>query len=730
MNAPASPRYFAFISYSHHDELWASWLHKALETYRVPSRLVGQSTAAGTIPRRLLPIFRDRDELASATDLSRKVNAALAHSHHLIVICSPQSAASRWVDEEILAFKRLGGSERIFCLIVAGEPNASGVAGREAEECFAPALRHAIGADGQLTHERTEPIAADAREGKDGRANAKLKLIAGLLDVGFDALKQRELQRRNRRMAIVTAAALLIMAITTTLAITALIARHDAERRQKQAEDLVNFMLGDLNDKLHEVSRLDIMEAVDDRAMTYFKSLPKTDVTSEALQQRAKAFEKIGSVRLDQGHLPAAMDSYNSSLELLARLVEADPANAQLQSAQAENVAFIGTVHWYQGNLDAASDDFRRAEAMLADAMKADATDTKLVFQKQIVANNLGHVLESRGQLDAALKSYQDALALASQLVASRPDKVDWVVELGGAHNNLGKIALTRGDLMAAIAEYSADDRIETELSARDPRNNDQRQNVFRVRAILARTLALAGQTDVAVRDFREAIGIAEELKKQDSANASIRENAALYKAQLSRLLRLSGELPEAAGLTDEALTTFVSLTRQDPANASWQRELAEVRTERAAQLGIARRVEALEQVRTALAWLNPAFEKRPTDRALLLATMNARLLLATVADEPEQGPLREGVLQAVNSVEYGAADPRVVAVNVAALLALGRKGQAEDAIRMLRVAGYRDPGFVAAMRQENIDYPIDAGAEERIRAAVSGSGVPSVSLQ
>src|SRR6478736_8731292 len=346
MSTPAeSPRYFAFISYSHQDETWAQWLHKTLETWRVPKRLVGQTTAAGTIPPRLIPIFRDRDELASSTDLGRTVNAAMAQSKNLIVICSPASAKSRWVNEEVLAFKRLGHAERIFCLIVGGEPNASDLAGREAEECFAPALRFEIGADGQPTPQRTEPIAADAREGKDGKANAKLKLIAGLLDVGFDALKQRELQRRNRRLAIVTAAALVVMAITTTLAITAVIARNDAERRQKQAEDLVDFMLGDLNDKLSQVNRLDIIESVDDKAMEYFKSLPTSDVTDEALAQRAKALQRIGTVRQDQGHLPAALESYQAALKLISAQAQAMPRDIGRQLAHAENVSFIGMAH-------------------------------------------------------------------------------------------------------------------------------------------------------------------------------------------------------------------------------------------------------------------------------------------------------------------------------------------------------------------------------------------------
>ena len=144
-------QYRAFISYSHKDKAWADWLHRTLETYRVPSRLVGRQTAAGTVPRRLVPIFRDRDELPTASDLSQKVNEALAQSANLLVICSPRSAGSRWTNEEVLSFKRRGRSERIFCLIVDGEPNTTALRGRESEECFVEALRYRLSADGTLS---------------------------------------------------------------------------------------------------------------------------------------------------------------------------------------------------------------------------------------------------------------------------------------------------------------------------------------------------------------------------------------------------------------------------------------------------------------------------------------------------------------------------------------------------------------------------------------------------
>jgi len=59
-------------------------------------------------------------------------------------------------------------------------------------------LRFRLGSDGNLSAARTEPIAADARPGKDGKNNAKLKLISGLLGVGYDALRRPEQQAATR----------------------------------------------------------------------------------------------------------------------------------------------------------------------------------------------------------------------------------------------------------------------------------------------------------------------------------------------------------------------------------------------------------------------------------------------------------------------------------------------------------------------------------------------------
>ena len=187
-------RYWAFISYNKNDARWARWLHRAIETYGIPAQLVSHPTPAGQpAPKRFRPLFRDRDELPAALDLGAKVEEALHAAHYLIVICSPHAARSKWVNKEIETFQSFGRLSCVLAIIVEGEPNVGGQ-----RECFPPALR---------LH---EPIAADARPEGDGKRRAKLKLLAGMLGVNFDALYQRDTKRRIRCFGITLLAFVLL----------------------------------------------------------------------------------------------------------------------------------------------------------------------------------------------------------------------------------------------------------------------------------------------------------------------------------------------------------------------------------------------------------------------------------------------------------------------------------------------------------------------------------------
>lgn len=405
-----SPRYRAFLSYSHRDAKWGAWLHKSLESYRPPKPLIGTVTARGTVPKRLTPIFRDREELASATDLGTVISEALRQSACQIVICSPSAARSKWVNEEILAFKRLGREDRIFCLIVGGEPNASDDPAHAAEECFPQALRYRVGPDGELSTTRTEPIAADARPGKDGRNNAKLKLIAGLLGVGFDGLRQREQRRRQRQLFAIASGAIAGMVLTSGLAAAALIARAAAQRQtviaKREAETarqttafLVDlFRVSDPSEaRGNSLTAREVLDKGSARVETQLAKQP---------QIQATLLDTLGTVYMGLGLYGQAQPLLESALAKRQRLTPAEPGELAL------SMSHVGDLQTLRAQYADAERAYRQAIA-LQRSLPGDQRDDAALARSLY---GLGNELENRGSFVEAEARLRDALSLQQYL--------------------------------------------------------------------------------------------------------------------------------------------------------------------------------------------------------------------------------------------------------------------------------------------------------------------------
>jgi tetratricopeptide (TPR) repeat protein len=724
--AATSPtfRFRAFLCYSHRDSDWADWLHGAIEDYPIPPRLVGITTSAGTIPARLAPVFRDRDELPSAADLSATVSDALAQSATLIVICSPHAAQSRWVNEEVKAFQRLGRSDRIFCLIVDGEPGASAWAGREHDECLPPALMRRLDADGRETGERIEPIAADARPGGDGKTNARLKLIAGLLGVGLDDLIERERRRRRSRWMIATGTVLALLCLTTVLSVNAVIARHAAERRQKQAEDLIEFMLGDLDDKLRQVNRLDILESVADKAVKYFASMPLADVNDATLAQGVRALQQIGRVRYDQGRMPDAESAFAAAQPTADELVRRAGGRAEFVTIQARNLLWLGRVAWERGELDAALTRFRSALDRLATLGATQQNEADAMDLAGDVHTNVGRVLEARGDFAAAHAEYLVVLGTYERLSARERDKLNWKAEVGYAHNNLGQIAWKEGHLDEAIREYGADRRIKASLAALEP-NNARREDLLISNAILGKSLAAVGETTLADRQIRNAVDEAERLLAIDPTVTSWQEDAGYYSMMLAALARARGNFNDAAHFGDVAVSRMRGLVRQDPQNVIWARELAEAEVESARRLLAQKRYgEAGDLIRTADQGFRPMVKGEPMDRTHALVLARIDIVAGDIAEARNDpaGALRAWQRADATTREFASSsrDPAWVDTRIGALLRLRDIATAQPLLDQLAAMGYRHPDLTATANAHGVVFEPDLEAGRRVALAVA----------
>lgn len=229
-------RYAAFISYSHQDRKVAKWLHRAIETYRIPRDLThdgadnaGEEVEAPRIsPTALRPIFRDDDELGGAVELGPKLEAALAAAEALIVVCSPAAAASQWVGKEIRTFRMMHPQSPVLAVIARGQH------GDPNDECFPEALLWGVNRDGTLDRDNPiEPLAPDLQ--KAAKATVKLKLIAGLLGIAYSKLTRREARRRQRFLIFACSAAAFLLVILSGLTITAVTSAREAIRERNAA---------------------------------------------------------------------------------------------------------------------------------------------------------------------------------------------------------------------------------------------------------------------------------------------------------------------------------------------------------------------------------------------------------------------------------------------------------------------------------------------------------------
>ena len=120
-------KYDAFISYRHSelDQFVAVNLHKELEAFKLPKVIRKQLQAKGIDKKKIERVFRDRDELPITNNLADPITNALRNSEFLLVICSPRLKESLWCRKEIETFISMHGREKIFAVLIEGEPAES-----------------------------------------------------------------------------------------------------------------------------------------------------------------------------------------------------------------------------------------------------------------------------------------------------------------------------------------------------------------------------------------------------------------------------------------------------------------------------------------------------------------------------------------------------------------------------------------------------------------------------
>jgi serine/threonine-protein kinase len=521
---------------------------------------------------------------------------------------------------------------------------------------------------------------------------------------------------RRHRMGVGFAATLVVLLAAVAVGATVqarrlAVANGIARARQGQAEELIDFMLGDLRTRLDPIGKLDLLDEVGKKALSYFAAVPETELSDDELFRRAQAVQQLGTVRLAQGKLPEAAALMKQSIALVVPLVARDSANPRWQLGLAHNHFYAGSVDWARGNVDSALAHFRPF-VRISDRLMAQYPES-LAYRAEVAyaLNNIGFSQIAKGDTRAGLTSYEAALAIMSPLVGRDTTNAYWVITLGALHNASGVARRKLGDLTGALREHTEELAIKQGLAKRDTANREWQRHVAIAHSYLSDIQLWTGDTRQALANALAARAIYTSLVAHDSANVSWGNGAANNHSRIAQILLEQHDADGALRELDAAKAALIRLSALAPANASsatYQRETIGGGTARArALMRLGRAADARAPADQAIAAGESALGRKAQDLEYRRLLADAYIVRGEALDRPGSASFATTswarALVLVDSLARTSKETEFLALQAAAILRLHGKEEALPIVGELLRRGYRRPSFVELLKAHGI---------------------------
>lgn len=371
----------------------------------------------------------------------------------------------------------------------------------------------------------------------------------------------------------------------------------EAREARDRAEDLVNFLVVDLQDSLAPLGRTSLMKRVADKSAQYFSQRPSAEMSETELTQYAMSQRNMADIFSTLGDIGQAKAALVKGIEAL---------NGDTASATEERLAFrAGLILRMAGlaqrefDLGALEQSINEAEAIIT-RLKDENTRRSLVLD--LIAHR-STLLQMQGDTPAAIALLREGIALAPRGDGgTRIDPNSQIVST--LNRSLASCYYRIGDLDSAIEAQTRAAELGREAYAARSAN----ENTYLARDLvvsltgLANMLYVADRKEEALVAFQECLKTSEALAAIDPLNSSAAKDLASIRTRFAIALRDQRQHAEARKQIEEsvhALAPFASFPDPDSDLLS---ELALARSELGAMCAEKGEVElAREQLEEAV---------------------------------------------------------------------------------------------------------------------------------
>nr|WP_281384625.1 winged helix-turn-helix domain-containing protein [Nitrospirillum iridis] len=549
---------------------------------------------------------------------------------------------------------------------------------------------------------RGQPLA----EARDLAGFAPLPLTADVRAF-IDASVTRERQaERRRRGAIAGFAAIAVVA--AGLGLLARQAEKTAQQRKHQAEDLMNFMVGNFADKLRPLGRLELLSDISEKALSYFSQEPLSNLTPEDRAQQAKALQTLAEVarsRADPKSAQAALAKAKSLLD--ANLAQGLESPDLLKDLGA--VAFwMGQISLDANDLDGAEAAFREYERYAKRMMAISPENVDAWTELSYALGNLGSTAVKRADYEKAAAFFESSLALKRQALAQRPKDHELRVAVATTLSWLGTAYAEQGELRKAVSFFDKEADELHSLSADAPSEFGW---IYRLGTCQYRRLNLLdalGEEQRADEQMVETRKLFQELVAHDPSNQVWQRLRLNVEVVAGEFLVERHQYAKALALQRALAAELTTFREQDPANPDWAlTDLNNQANIGASLLGLNRVQEAAAQLITTVARLRSqnGKEKMATEYDERLSYTLLRLADAheKMGDFDNARLNRHEVIEIDRKyIDSVIKDRYIFDTWSSANLKLGNYDFAKPQMEWLEKIGYQKPAYVESLSQSS----------------------------
>ena len=391
-----------------------------------------------------------------------------------------------------------------------------------------------------------------------------------------------------RHRAEVTVAAALVAVLIGASVVSSLLALRAtrAERAQAQqralaeaeranAEDLLAFMLGDLRTQLARMGRLDVLESIGDKAMTYFGSRKAGELSDTALARHAQALTQIGEIRMAQARYADATAAFTEAYQRAAALAAKHPNNGDRLFDRGQAEYWIGYVYWRRGEFGDAATWLTRYRGTSLALLALDPSRTAWRSELVYSDHNLAVLCKDQGDFAKARSGFLAELDTLEKLHQADPADIDFCNRIAEAHSWLGSLADQQGDYSEAMDQFVAQTRQLEQLVKAAPDAANWRYKL--AKAFLFRTdiHMIRGQLAAARESLAQGRTLIDGLVAHDPSNRLWLQTSLNARLRGAMLGNSEGDASTAAHVVDEIRPRLEALAAAEPSDRGFAQLLA-----------------------------------------------------------------------------------------------------------------------------------------------------------